>query len=935
MKRLNFYTIILLICISFSGFAQQNQQLPVDSKTRIGKLSNGLTYYIRRNELPKNRGEFYIAQKVGSILEEENQRGLAHFLEHMCFNGTKHFPDNSLIKYLESIGVKFGENVNAYTALDETVYNLSNVPLTRESTLDSALLVLHDWSGFVSLDDKEIDNERGVIREEWRTRNTGSYRTMDAMIKEVFKNSQYENRLPIGSIDIVNTFPYQAIKDYYKKWYRPDLQGIIVVGDVDVDKVEAKIKALFADIPAPVNPAPRTRFQVPNNATPIVSIQTDPEVQQIQMSMYCKHDAVPMEMKSTMNFYLFNVINDLNATMLNARLFELSKKPTPPFAGAGAGYGDFIVTPSKDAWSVSAAPRNNNETDIALRAIIRENERMRRFGFTASEFSRAKTELLRRYETAYNERDKQKNDSYVRECQQLFLNNEPMPGIEFEYDLINKAMPNIPLEAINKVAQGYVGDSNVVFTVSGPKKEGVSIPTKEQVLAIWDEVKKEKIEPYIDIVSDKPLLEKKPKTGKVIKTEQKPFGYTQWTLSNGVKVLLKKTDFKKDQVIMNSYSPGGSSLIKDADLPSVSVVNEVARLGGVGQFNSVELDKMLTGKIVSVNPSIGQLNEAINGSASPKDFETLMELTYLYFTQPRKDQDAYNSWVVRKKNQLENAAQNPMNSFSDTLITVMTNRNPRGKRFDLAMLSKVDYTKVMDIYKDRFADASDFTFFFTGNVEPDSIKKLVELYLGGLPSTNRKENFKDIGVYPPKGIVKNNFNKKLQVPKTTVFVAYTGEIPYTLENIVLMDYVESILNIIYTESIREKEGGSYGVSVNGSLSKVPKQRFAFQIYFDTDPAKREKLTGIVYDEVKRITTDGPSDVNINKSKEFMLKKHQEDLAENGYWSGIIYTQTVLGLDSHSTIEKIISSATPAKIKDFAKKIFSQGNTVEISMSPEK
>jgi zinc protease len=935
MKKLNLYSFILLVCLLLSGFTIQAQQLPVDPKTRIGKLDNGLTYYIRKNDLPKNRGEFYIAQKVGSILEEENQRGLAHFLEHMSFNGTKHFPGNSLIKYLESIGVKFGENVNAGTGLDETIYNLSNVPLTRETIIDSALLVLHDWSSFVLLENKDIDDERGVIREEWRTRNTGNYRVMDAMIKEVFAHSQYENRLPIGSIDIINNFPYQAIKDYYKKWYRPDLQGIIVVGDVDVDKVEAKIKVLFSDIPAPVNPAPRLQFKVPNNTAPIVSIQTDPEVQQTQLSVYYKHDAVPREMKSSMNYYFMQVINNLTSTMFNARLFELSKKPTPPFAGAQGSYGGFIVTPSEDAWSVSVAPRNNNEAETALRAILRENERMRRFGFTASEYSRAKTELLRNYETQYNEREKQKNGTYVNECVQLFLNNEPMPGIEFEYDLINKAMPSIPLDAINKFVQQYVSDTNVVFTVMGPKKDGVTIPTKEQVLAIWDEVKKEKIEAYVDIVSDKPLLEKKPVAGKVTKTESKPFGYTQWTLSNGVKVLLKKTDYKKDQVIMSSYSQGGSSLYKNVDLPSLQALNEVVRLGGVGQFNSVELDKMLTGKIVSVGPSVGSLNESVSGSASPKDFKTLMELTYLYFTQPRKDQDAFNSWVVRKKNQLENAAQNPMTSFIDTLTTIISNRNPRGKRMDLAMLSKVDYNRVFEIYKDRFADASDFTFFFTGNVDADSVKGMVETYLGGLPSTYRKETFKDLGVYPPKGVVKNNFNKKLQVPKSTVLVAYTGEIPYTLENTVLMDYVESILNIIYTESIREKEGGSYGVSVNGSMEKQPKQRFTFQVYFDTDPAKREKLTAIVYDEVKKLITAGPNDVNVNKAKEFMLKKHQEDLTENGYWSGIIRDLTVLGIDEHTTVEKVTSSVTPTMIKEFAKKIFSQGNIVEVSMSPEK
>ena len=934
MKNRHLFITILLIFISLIGVSQQTQQLPVDAKIRIGKLDNGLTYYIRKNDFPKNRGDFYIAQKVGSILEEENQRGLAHFLEHMCFNGTKHFPGNSLIKYLESIGVKFGENVNAYTAIDETVYNLSNVPLTREGILDSALLVLHDWSGFVSLENKDIDDERGVIREEWRTRNTGNSRVQEAMIKEVFANTQYCNRMPIGSIDIINNFPYQVIKDYYKKWYRPDLQGIIIVGDVDVDKVEAKIKALFADIPKPVNPALRTRFQVLNNIAPIVSIETDTEVQQTQLAVYYKHDAVPTEMKSKMNYYFMQVINNLVSMMFNARLYELSKKPVPPFAGARGSYGEFIVTPSKDAWSISVSPRNNNEAETALRAVLRENERMHRFGFTATEYSRAKTELLRRYETSYTERDKQKNKSFVDACVQLFLNNEPNPDIEYEYNLINKVLPNIRVDDINKIAKNFVCDTNVVFTVFGSKKEGINIPTKEKVLAIWDEVKKEKIEAYVDIVSDKPLLEKKPVAGKVIKTEQKPFGYTQWTLSNGVKVLLKKTDYKKDQVIMNSYSPGGSSLVKDVDVPSVSVLNEVVRLGGAGQFSSVELEKMLTGKIVSVSPSVTNLSEAINGSASPRDFKTLMELTYLYFTQPRKDQDAFNSWVVRKKNQLENAKQDPMDIFKDTLTTIMTNHSPRGKRMDLDMLKKVDYNKVFDIYKDRFADASDFTFFFTGNIDPDSVKGYVETYLGGLPSTNRKENFKDLGVYPPKGIVKNNFNKKLQVPKSTVFMAYIGEIPYTLENTVLMNYVESLLNIVYTENIREKEGGSYGVNVKGSLNILPRQRFDFEIYFDTDPTKREKLTTIVYDEIKTLIADGPSDVNVNKIKEFMLKKHQEVLTENGYWMGIMYNQAIYGIDNHTTFEKVTSSMTPAMIKDFAKKIFSQGNIIEVSMSPE-
>jgi len=935
MKNINLLSLLLLLCISYSGYAQQSKTLPLDPKTRIGKLDNGLTYYIRKNELPKNRGEFYIAQKVGSILEEESQRGLAHFLEHMCFNGTKNFPGNSLIKYLEKIGVKFGENVNAFTAFDETVYNLSDVPLTRETTLDTALLVLHDWSGFVSLENKYIDKERGVIREEWRTRNTGGLRTMESGIREMLANSQYANRMPIGSIDIVNNFPYQLIKDYYKKWYRPDLQGIIVVGDIDVDKVEAKIKQLFSDIHAPVNPAFRTRFQIPDNTEPIVSIQTDPEVQQTQIGIYCKHNIVPVEMRTTVNYYFKGVINYLISSMFNIRLYELSKSPNPPFAGARGGYGNFIVAPTKDAWTVNAATRNNNDFDVSLRAIIRENERMRRFGFTASEFSRAKTDLLRNYETAFNEKDKQKNGVYVKECQENFLSNEPMPGIDYEFNLVNKVLPQLPLEVINKIAQQYVSDSNIVFSFAGPKKEGINTPTKEQILNAWKEVKQENITAYVDKVSDKLLMDKKPVGGKIVKEEAKPFGYTQWTLSNGVKVLIKQTDFKKDQVMMNSYSPGGTSLVSDADYPSSTVINEVSTLGGVGQFSSVELGRMLTGKVVSVSPSVGTLNEAINGSASPRDFETLMQLTYLFFTQPRMDQDTFNSWLGRKKNQLENASQDPMNSFSDSVVNLMTNKNPRGKRLNLKMLQKVDYNKVMEIYKDRFADAGDFIFFFTGNVVPDSIKKLVEFYLGGLPSNNRKESFKDLGIYPPKGIVKNSFTKKLQVPKSTVFVAYSGEIPYTLENIILMDYVKSIIDIIYTENIREKEGGSYGVGVSGNINRLPKQRFTFQIKFDTDPAKKDKLVGIVYDEIRNFITEGPSDVNLNKVKVNLMKTHQESLNENVYWTGAIYNQIVNGMDVNTEYEKFVMGATTAKVRDFAKKLFLQNNIIEVSIGPEK
>jgi zinc protease len=935
MKKQSYLPLLILVFAAFCSFGQTGQSIPIDPAVRSGKLSNGLTYFIRHNELPKQRAEFYIAQKVGSILEEENQRGLAHFLEHMCFNGTKNFPGNTLIQELEKKGIKFGQNVNAATGLDQTVYNLSNIPVNREGIIDTALLVMHDWSGFVSLTDKDIDDERGVIREEWRTTNSGDRRVQAQFIKEIFAGTQYAERLPIGSIDVINTFPYQALRDYYKKWYRPDLQAIIVVGDIDVDKIETKIKQLFADIPAPVNAAPRPQFQVTDNTDPIVSVVSDPEVGRTSVMVFCKHNATPFSMKSKPEFLANQLKYTLISSMLNQRLSELAQKPDPPFIGAGGGLSDFIVAPTKWTWTVSAAPRSDNDAEAALRALLTENERMRRYGFLASEFERAKINLLRGYETAFNEREKQNNGAYVQEYVNFFLKNDPSPGIEWEYNFVKHQLAEISVEKVNKLAKTLVTDTNMVFVITGPKKAEVILPTREQILADWKEVENGEIDPYVDAVSNKTLLDKTPVAGKITKTEQKPFGYTQWTLSNGVKVMIKKTDFKKDQIIMSSYSPGGISVFEDEDMPSAKAINSLIPLGGVGQLSNIELGKLLTGKIVDVAPSVNNLDERIEGMASPQDFETMMQLTYLYFTHPRMDQDAFNSWKSAMKTELENASLNPANSLRDTINKIMTNNNPRGRKMNLDMLSKVDYGKVMDLYKNRFANAGDFTFILTGNVEADSIKSLVEIYLGGLPSFKRNENFKDRGIYPQKGLVKNHFDKKLQTPKSTVVVIYTGKIPYTLKNSILMNYVESLLNIIYTENIREKEGGSYGVRVLGYMDKFPKERFSFQVRFDTDPVKAEKLTGIVYNEIYKLKAQSPGKEYVSKVKEFTLKDHQEQLLNNEYWNSMISDKVINGTDSYTDYDKLVASVTPEMIRDFAKKIFSQGSIAEIVMSPEK
>lgn len=934
MKKSFFLFPLLSVFWSFAAISQ-NTPIPRDSMVRVGHLENGLTYYIRHNEMPKERAEFYIAQRVGSVLEEENQRGLAHFLEHMCFNGTKNFPGNSLITELEAKGVKFGDNINAYTSIDETVYNLSNIPVTRDGLIDTALLVLHDWSGFVLLTDKDIDDERGVIREEWRTGNTGNYRVLEATIKNVLKGSRYAERIPIGLIDVINNFPHQAIRDYYKKWYRPDLQAVIVVGDIDVNQVEAKIKKLFADVPKPVNPAPRPEFEVQNNVEPIVSIVSDPEVQSISADVFYKMNAVDKAFKETTEYYSTILLDMLIPTMFNQRLYEVSQKSNPPYAGASVQLGDFSVAKTKRAWAVSVSPRNNDDFEVALRAILTENERMRRYGFTIPEFERAKLNILRGYESVYNERDKRDNGAYVDEYVQHFINGVPFPGVEWEYEYIQNFFANLTLDRVNELAKTFIADTNVVFAVTGPKRDGVTLPTQSEILSVWNDVRFASVDPYVEESVDRPLLEKMPVAGKVVKVKQEPFGYIQWILSNGAKVFVKKTNYKKDEVVMSSYSDGGISLVDEKDLPSAMAIGSVLTLGGVGTFSQVELGKVLTGKMVNVFPYVGDLSEGISGGASPRDFETMLQLTYLYFTQPRMDQDAFDTWKTDMQVQLENSKVDPMNSLSDTLNKLQTNNNPRGKRFDLEMLSRVDYEKALSIYRERFANAGDFTFFITGNVEPDSIRGLVELYIGGLPAVKGHEKFIDRDIYPVKGVVKNHFSRKLETPKSTVIAIYSGKLPYTLRNIVLMNYLRGILDIVYTENIREKEGGTYGVRVNGGTAKYPKERFAFYVQFDTDPIKKDKLLNIVHEEINGIMMQNPSAENVQKVKEYMLKSFQEYLNDNSYWDSAISMLEKDGVDMHSNYEETVRSITPSMIRDFAKKIFSQGNLIEVSMNPEE
>jgi len=941
MKHL-FHSLLAVAFVLCAGFqqavAQQMQfpPLPVDKNVRIGQLDNGLTYYIRHNKLPENRAEFYIAQKVGSILEEPQQRGLAHFLEHMAFNGTKNFPGDDkglgVIPWCETVGIKFGTNLNAYTSIDETVYNISNAPIDRTGVLDSCLLILHDWSNYILLKDDEIDKERGVIREEWRSRNSGMLRVYTDLLPTIYQGDKYADCMPIGSIDVINNFPYKDIRDYYHKWYRPDLQGIVIVGDIDVDTVEAKLKAVFADVQKPVNPAERTYYPVTDNKEPIVAIGTDKEVDDPSIEIYFKQDATPDSEKNNVGYLASQYMTSMISSMLNARLSELVQSANPPFTRASSYYSDFFVAKTKEAFALSASSKADG-IETALKTLLQETERARRFGFTESEYARARANYLQSLESAYNEREKTKHGSYVREYVQNFLNGEPIPGIEAEYAMMNQLAPNIPLQAMNMVMQQLVPDSNQVVIIAGPAKEGLKYPTKEEVINLLKGMKDLDLQAYVDKVSDEPLMKEAPKGGKIISEKEGDiYGSTKLVLSNGVTVYVKKTDFKADEIRMKGTSLGGKSIFPDKDALNFAVMDNVIAVGGLGNFSQVDLTKVLAGKKVSVNAGLGTTTENVFGTCSPKDFETMMQLTYLTFTAPRKDAEAFESFKNRMKAQLESAQANPLSSINDSLQKAMYNNHPRVVMMKPEMVDQIDYDRILEMYNDRFKDASDFTFYFVGNIDLETAKPLIAEYLGALPAINRKETFKDTKMSIRKGVYKNEYAKEQQTPTATIVFLYSGKAPYTLKNDILLSFATQVLDMVYTEEVREKEGGTYGVNCFGDLQKYPKEQLLLQIVFQTDPAKKDKLAGIVVDELKKLAAEGPSDVHLQKVKEYMLKKYADNQKENGYWMNNLNDYFYYGMDMTEGYTDIVNSITAKDIQKFVSDLLKQGNEIEVTMT---
>lgn len=930
MKKL--LLLFLSILLYTIGFAQE---LPIDANIRYGKLENGLTYYIRHNTQPEKRADFYIAQKVGSMQEEDSQAGLAHFLEHMAFNGTKNFPGRkTMLDYLEKNGAKFGVNVNAYTSFDETVYNLSNIPVIREGIIDSCLLILHDWSSFISLENEEIDKERSIIKEEWRTRNGAQIRIWEKQLPVIFKGSKYADRMPIGKMEVVENFKHDEIKNYYHKWYRPDLQAIIIVGDIDVDQIEEKIKKIFSDIPKPINPAERIYYPVPDNQEPIISVVTDPEASRTVVTLYMKHEKLPEGVeKMSVQEYFYTIVKGLASQMLSTRFAEIGQKSDAPFAGAYAYDGNFFVSRTKDAWT-SIAISKEGEILNSLATLIRENRRLKQFGFTEAEVQRAKDELLNNYENTYNNRNTHPNRDYVNEYVRSFTIDEPIPGIEYEYNLVQQLAPMITADIINQIIEQVISDKNTVITVTGPEKEGLVYPTEAEIMATFTRVENEDIEGYHEEAIAETLIENLPAKGSIVKEEKNAhFGTTVWTLSNGMRVVMKNTDFKDDQVLMSSISHGGTSLVDDNDIYNAQLASSVPGIGGIGSFSSIDLGKALSGKKASVHSSIGPWVQMLSGSSSTKDQETLLQLTYLYFTSPRKDVESYTAMINRRREQLKNQNADPSSAFGDSITTAIYGNNPRMKKMELEDIDRLNYDRMIEIYKQCFANPGSFVFVFVGTINEDTLRPLVEQYLASLPSGNKNAKYRELNIWKRPGEMENTFSREMQTPKASVFNLYRGKLERNLKNTITMSALKQILDIVYVRTVREEEGGTYGVGVGAGIQRIPDGETLMQIYFDTDPEKAEKLNALVHRELNEIANNGPKAEDLQKVKEYMIKKHQEDVNQNNYWSSILINYYFYNEDNNTDYQSIVNSMTQQDIQKLTQQLLSQKNLIEVIMKP--
>jgi len=934
-KTLSKLVLMMALLLAGTTFVlAQNYNLkdmpPLDPKIRAGVLPNGMHYFIRANSLPEKRGEFYIANNIGAILENDDQNGLAHFTEHMSFNGTVHFPKKGILDYLATIGVKFGTNVNASTGVEQTVFNVSNVPLSREGILDSCLMILREWAHYVAFEDSEIDLERGVIMEEWRMYGTAAERMTNKLAPVIYKGSKYAKRDVIGDTAVIEHFKYQTIKDFYNTWYRTDLQAIIIVGDFDVNAVEAKIKNIFGGIPRVDKAKPKVIYPLPDNKEPLIATATDKEATNTMVTVSCKHDAIP-DADKNLGYMRTQLVRTFANVMLSMRLMELARSANPPFIFARSNYGRYTAT--KDAFNGMAQSADNNSLK-ALTALLTEMQRMKLYGFTQSEYERAKAEFMRGLESRYMDRDKRKNRELVRPITGYFLTNTPNPGIEYEYAFDKAEIPGISLEEINAIAKSFITDINMIITMTGPEKEGVKLPPVAAIQNVLNTFALAKIGPYVDNVAGRKLIEKEPVPGKVTATVSNAvFGTTEWTLSNGMKVVFKPTDIREDELMVTGWAEGGSSTLKDEDLVAADFLGDALSAMGLGSFSRNDLTKLLAGKRANVSMMITDEQDMISARTSPKDLETALQLIYMSFTNPRWNEADYKTWYDKVKSSLVNADAEPRKAFTDTIEVMVANHNKRIHPVTYKSLDKISFDLLQKVYKQRFSDPGNFTLLFTGKINPDAVKLLVEKYLASLPTVSRKDVYVDRGIRPPKGHVSRDFQRKSTTPRTSIYVNYNGKCDYTSDNRLLGAAMRHILELHYIDKIREDEGGAYSVRVSFTTEKQPLEGFKFIVTFETDPVKADKLVKIVYSEIDKFLNNGPSDADLQKFKEYVLKQRPEDMKENTWWSSQVQEYYVNKLDYLTGFESNVKALNTKSVRDFAKKMLGQDNVIEIIMRP--
>ncbi len=927
-------TIALLQIFTANIYAQFNdltQPIPMDPAVRMGVLENGMTYFIRNNKRQEERASFYIFQNVGAILENEEQNGLAHFLEHMAFNGTQHFPGKSMLNTLEHHGVKFGRDINAYTSLDETVYNISNVPVSNNGLLDTCLLVLNDWSNYLLLTKEEIDAERGVIAEEWRTRRNAGFRLRAQYMPLVLNHSKYSERDVIGDLEVIKNFDPETLRAFYHDWYRTDLQAIAIVGDVDVDEVEDKVKQLFSSIPAVENPIERPTIEIEDNIEPKFIVATDKEVQSSSVSLIIRHKDNEV---NTLGKWRKNYVNSVFNTMIKARLNELIQKGEASFLGGAISIGGMVR--GYKAFNIRASAKEGEE-EQAFKGVLVELERVIRHGFTSAELERVKTNMLVNVEMAYTKRNERSNDAICKSIKSVFLNDTSFPGSEFSYQFAKNIIPSITLEEVSNIAKVWYTKKNRTVVITGPDKEGIHL-SKDETFAFFDEVSKMEIEPYTEEITGTDLMNGyQPVGGEIISEKAlEQFKATEWKLSNGTTVVYRFANFEKRNVALKAYSYGGSSLYDNDDLPSIHGIRSYVNQFGIGDYDAIAYRKLMTGSTASCGFQLGSLSENLSGSCAPEDFEKMLQLLYMRFEMPRFDKNVFENLKERSFSNVKNRVLSPTTLISDTLQYIFTNGNPRVRKLDSLFLTEIDFNRLEEIYRDRFSDASDFTFFIVGDIPKEKVKPLVAKYIGSITDIDREETWLDRKIEFPEGKQEREIAVPMTDAKSTVLIKMQMDVPYSRDNMISQSILASILRLRYTEEIREKEGGTYGVNVQGGATRLPEGSLNLTIQFDCDPGKAQHLKSLIFKELELIKNTVRED-DLKKVVLNMKKNSEQSKPHNRYWMGVLnayYTTGQNALES-SYFDDIVNSITTQDIANKAKQFIDNANMVSIIIYPKE